>query len=486
MKRRTFAAMLCALLLICTLASCRAPGVQPRESIREPPVSPVPVVCRGEGELVRDFARAERYLAFEQSAGEYIYQCLMAEQSEINIADYKIPTDQITQLYTEVMNTHPDLFFVNSGISYSYDAQNLIITLKPSYRLTGKELEAAREDCAKRLDEICAGVDPAWSDFEIALYLHDYLCLHFEYDTSYEIYDMYGFLTEGRGVCQAYTLTYMGLLSRYGIASGVAVSQGMNHIWNIVTLGGTPYHVDVTWDDPIPNAEGVALHANFLRSDLGIAQTEHYGWESDLACTSDAYESTFVIKVGLPFCYTAGKWFFADGVERAILSADFSTMSTQPVLETNDKWMAPGENSYYIDAFWGVGTYRGNLIYNTPNEVLAHNLQSGVVTKIEIPPMEGQQIFGLWVMDETVYCAVSDSPDGQMQVFACSITDLVDYLWGDADQNGVVDGRDVTAICRYLEGLPTVCHTGAADLDDSGTVDARDAEILRQYLVENN
>lgn len=486
MKRKVLAAALCALLLVCALASCRAPSAQPYEMIRENPTSPVPIVCYGEGELAEGFARAERYLAPEQSAGEYIYQCLLAEQSEIDIADYKISIDEITQLYTEVMNTHPDLFFVNSGISYSYDAQNLIITLKPSYRLTGKELEAAREDCAKRLDEICAGVDPAWSDLEIALYLHDYLCLHFEYDTGYEIYDMHGFLTEGRGVCQAYTLTYMELLSRYGIASGVAVSQGMNHIWNIVTLGGVPYHVDVTWDDPIPNTQGLALHANFLRSDLGIRETEHYGWESDLTCTSDAYESTFVKEVEHPFGYTAGQWFYASGVERAIFSVDFSTMSAQPVLEIDDKWMAPGGNSYYIDAFWGVGTYRGNLIYNTPNKIYARNLQSGVVTEIEISPLDGQQIFGLWVMDETVYYAVSDTPDGQMQVLACSIADLVDFIWGDADQNGVVDGRDVTAIRRYLEGLPTVCHTGAADLDDSGEVDARDAEILRQYLVENN
>lgn len=486
MKRQVFVAVLCALLLICMLASCCAPSAQPYETIRENPISPVPIVYQGEGELAEGFARAERYLAPEQNVGEYIYQCLLAEQSEIDVAAYKISIDRITQLYTEVMNTHPDLFFVNSGISYSYDAQDLIITLKPSYRLTGKELKAAREDCANRLDKICAGVDPAWSDFEIALYLHDYLCLHFEYDTSYEIYDMYGFLTEGRGVCQAYTLTYMELLSRFGIASGVAVSREMNHIWNIVTLGGVPYHVDVTWDDPVPNTQGLALHANFLRSDLGIEETKHYGWESEFPCTSDAYESTFVTEVEHPFSYTAGQWFYATGGERAILLVDFSTMSAQPVLETDDKWMAPGGQSYYVDAFWGVGTYRGNLIYNTPNEIYARNLQSGVVTGIEIPPLEGQQIFGLWVMDGTVYYAVSDTPDGQMQVLACSIADLVDYLWGDADQNGVVDGRDVTAIRRYLEHLPTVCHTGAADLDDSGAVDARDAEILRQFLVENN
>ncbi|MBR5601573.1 MAG: dockerin type I repeat-containing protein, partial [Clostridia bacterium] len=89
-------------------------------------------------------------------------------------------------------------------------------------------------------------------------------------------------------------------------------------------------------------------------------------------------------------------------------------------------------------------------------------------------------------MGDTVYYRVSDEPNGEMQVLSVSVTGLADYLSGDADQNGVVDGRDVTAIRRYLEGLPTVCHTGAADLDDSGSVDARDVEILRQYLVENN
>ncbi|MBO5842614.1 MAG: dockerin type I repeat-containing protein, partial [Clostridia bacterium] len=98
----------------------------------------------------------------------------------------------------------------------------------------------------------------------------------------------------------------------------------------------------------------------------------------------------------------------------------------------------------------------------------------------------GMQIFGLWIMGDTVYYRVSDTPNGQMQVLSCSVDGLADYLWGDADQNGTVDGRDVTAMLRYLQGLPAVCHTGAADLDDSGAVDARDVEILRQYLVENH
>ena len=485
MKNRIWIALL-SLCVLCALVACSAPTSPDTQAELTAPVSPRPVLCAAEGELCEKSAQATRYLASAQPVEDYIYEGLVAELSDIDVSAYQIPKEQITALYTDVMNSHPDLFFVQSGISYTYSSAGYIVSIKPKYWLTGEELVAARAQCEQALDEICAGVDPTWSDFEIALYLHDYLCLYFSYDTDYEIYDMYQFLTKGEGVCQAYTLTYMELLSRYGISSDVAVSEGMNHIWNVITLGGNPYHVDVTWDDPVPNTEGYAGHSNFLRSDAGIASTGHYGWVSDLTCTSDAYETTFVVGVEQPFAYTAGEWLYADGASRAVLAADFSTMSTQSLLAIEDKWLAPSGNAYYVDAFFGVGTYRGNVIYNTPSKILAYSLQSGVTVEIGATVPVGKQIFGLWVMGDTVYYRVSDEPNGEMQVLSVSVTGLADYLSGDADQNGVVDGRDVTAIRRYLEGLPTVCHTGAADLDDSGSVDARDVEILRQYLVENN
>ena len=485
MRMKKFASI-AVLLLVLALTACAVPAPIAYERVAQAPVSPVPLVCSAQGELLEGEASAELCLASDAEIERYIYEALLAEQEEIDLAAFKIPTDRITQVFTDTMNRYPDLYFVNPGISYTYTTPGYVVTLKPSYRLTGEALAAARADVAARLDAICAGVDRAWSDFEIALYLHDYLCLHFAYDTDYQIYDMHQFLTEGEGVCQAYTLTYIALLSRFGIASDVAVSQEMNHIWNVVTLGGRAFHVDVTWDDPIPDKDGQALHANFLRSDAGIAKTGHYAWESDAVCTSDAYESTFVIGVNTPFAYTAGKWFCADSEARALLAVDFSTMSTESLMDTDEKWLTPDGGSYYLDAFWGVGTYRGNVIYNTPKKIFAQNLQSGVTVEIHAELPHGMQIFGLWVDADTVYYSVSDAPDGKMQTLTCNISDLADYLWGDADQNGTVDGRDVTAILRYLASLPTVCHTGAADLDDSGQVDARDAEILRKYLVENN
>lgn len=484
--KRKYLDLAAVMLMLCLLCACGTSDAPVYPKAHTPPASPIPLTCDAEGELIicAD-ASAQQYLAPSQDAEEYIYQSLLAGQTEIDLSAYKIPKEQITALYTDVMNSHPDLFFVESGISYNFTSAGYIVSVKPRYCMTGQELAQARMYCEQALDEICAGVDAEWSDFEIALYLHDYLCLHFSYDTDYEIYDMYQFLTLGEGVCQAYTLTYMALLDRYDISSDVAVSQSMNHIWNVVMLGGNPYHVDVTWDDPIPDTQGNALHENFLRSDTGIAETGHYDWASDLICTSGAYENTFVTAINTPFSYTAGQWFYADGTSRAILAADFSTMSTQSVITLDDKWLSPTGQSYYVDAFAGVGTYRGNLIYNTPDKILAYNLQSGVTVEVSIPAPDSKQIFGLWVTGDTVHYRLSDAPDGQMEQLFCSVAGLADYLWGDADQNGTVDGRDITAIRRYLEGLATVCHTGASDLDDSGTLDERDVEILRRYLVEN-
>lgn len=476
-----------SLLMLCALFACTAPALPSTPMEAEASPSPMPIQILAHGEMAKEgWAEAHRYLAPEQNVEEYIYLALLAQHSEIDILDYEIPAAQIADLYTRVMNTHPDLFFVQPGISYSYTSSGYVVSLKPSYYMTGEALESANAYCTQRLDEICAGVDAQWSDFEIALYLHDYLCTYFSYDTNYEIYDMYGFLKEGKGVCQAYTLTYMALLARYGIKSDVAVSQSMNHIWNVVVLGGTAYHVDVTWDDPVPDAAGRALHSNFLRSDAGMQSTEHYGWESELTCSSDVYETTFVVGVDTPYAYTAGQWFYADGKEHTVFAVDFSTMSTTKVIQTDEKWLTPDGNSYYVNAFLGVGTYRGNLIYNTPDRIMVYNLQSGVTLDLGISIPRTKQIYGLMVQGQEVVYWIADEPGANVEVIRYTISDLADYLWGDADQNGRVDGRDVTAMRRYLAGLPTVCHTGAADLDDNGQVDERDVEILRQYLVENN
>lgn len=115
------------------------------------------------------------------------------------------------------------------------------------------------------------------SDYEKALALHDWLIGNTAYDTSYTYYGSEGVLFHGLGVCNAYTLTYSRMLSAVGISSitvsGTATDKNSGtsggHAWTLVKLDGSWYHVDTTWDDPIP--DGRERHTYFCLTDAEMA-----------------------------------------------------------------------------------------------------------------------------------------------------------------------------------------------------------------------
>ena len=81
-------------------------------------------------------------------------------------------------------------------------------------------------------------------------------------------------LIDGIGQCQGYSEAMSLLLGLSGITSrivsgtaygsdGIAVA----HAWNQVLINSIWYHVDVTWDDPIPDTGDYATHVYLNRSD---------------------------------------------------------------------------------------------------------------------------------------------------------------------------------------------------------------------------
>ena len=115
------------------------------------------------------------------------------------------------------------------------------------------------------------------TDYQKALVLHDWLTSNTAYDLSYTHYGSEGVLFHGLGVCNAYTLTYSRMLSAVGISSmtvtGTAEDKysgnSGSHAWTLVLLDGSWYHVDTTWDDPIP--DGNERHTYFCLTDEEMA-----------------------------------------------------------------------------------------------------------------------------------------------------------------------------------------------------------------------
>ena len=119
------------------------------------------------------------------------------------------------------------------------------------------------------------------SDFARALWLHDWLINHAEYDLTYTYYYPEGVLLRGTGVCQSYALAYELLLNAVGIDSLYITGEagGGGHAWNLVKLNGSWYHIDCTWDDPVGGTE---CHTYFALTDAEMRRDHVWTGENGL------------------------------------------------------------------------------------------------------------------------------------------------------------------------------------------------------------
>lgn len=131
---------------------------------------------------------------------------------------------------------------------------------------------------------------------EIALAVHDWLVLHCEYDlpnanfnrkygpNEYSPFDGKYLLLEHKGVCDSYVQAYWLLLQLAGVPcsmmSGIVRSENMGHAWNLVWLDDHWGHVDVTFDDPVPDRKGEVQHIYFDKTDAEMDESRT--WDKEL------------------------------------------------------------------------------------------------------------------------------------------------------------------------------------------------------------
>lgn len=94
------------------------------------------------------------------------------------------------------------------------------------------------------------------SEYEMALYLHDWLLDQLEYDNSLKWSSAESALTRELGTCQGYESAYAKLLSAAGIENTETRDTYDGHTWNAVKLDDERYQVDCTWDDTSDNYYG--------------------------------------------------------------------------------------------------------------------------------------------------------------------------------------------------------------------------------------
>ena len=235
------------------------------------------------------------------SLEDTLLEGLSAQQAEIDVSEFGLLPDEFSLFLRDVLNAHPELFYVGGSYSYTYSTSTgMLISLLPQYKYSGADLQQRIAAFNAAVNEIVRDANRASTTVGKLLRINEYFCVHYEYDLSYSIYRPDELFAQGTGVCQAYMMGMRAVLNKLGIPNATVVSDAMNHTWNLVQLGGSWYHLDVTWNDPTPDQPLGAYHRNFLRSDTGIAATNHHDWEETYPADSAYYDDFFWIGLATP------------------------------------------------------------------------------------------------------------------------------------------------------------------------------------------
>ncbi|MGN1345894.1 MAG: S-layer homology domain-containing protein [Eubacteriales bacterium] len=366
-----------------------------------------------------------------------LYEAMANGAASVDLSPYKINTDELVQIYSDVILSSPELFYADNTVTYFFNSQGHVTRAELAYTMDGEERAAASEAYEKEVNYIVSLVDPSLSEAEKALFVHDYLIASCSYDVEETRFDALSFFQERSGVCQAYSLAYMAVLRELGMDAVMVTSMEMNHAWNLVRVDGSWYHVDLSFDDPSPDRPGRVLHDNFLLDDEEIRETPtpHNGWESSVRCASASFKNRIWHGVCSRMIFLDGQWYYIDADTMTLVVSAFDGSARAEVYRFREYWTTSlADNSYYVGVFSGLSECLGYLFVNTPYDVVIYSPENGRAdVYLEI---NGEaKIFGSTIYKNTLEYLLADAPGGggtQSRLETFEITGFPEEDFGDA------------------------------------------------------
>ena len=234
----------------------------------------------------------------EKAIYEEIYTNLYSDSADWT-TDCHIAADRYSQLFTLVLNDHPEIFWVGPDRDIAKDDFSGVIYGISYTPIVGSK---ARENMKKQIetgaDMILSTVFPSLSDYDKCRFVYEAIINQVEYDENApDNQNIQSALVNHRSVCAGYAKTFQYLMQKLGYECIYVVGStgGEPHAWNIVKIGNSYYHVDCTWGDPvyysekINNSTSSLIDYNYLCCTTeAIGATHTAEWTMYPACVDDS------------------------------------------------------------------------------------------------------------------------------------------------------------------------------------------------------
>ena len=235
----------------------------------------------------------------EQAVYNQIYANAVAYNTEIFTLVNELTESELSETINSVFNDHPELFWLNTSYKYGYNKSNAVVQVQLSFGISSDQLETAQTQFNSVVDSIATAASAYSTDIEKELYIHDAICELTTYDTNADLnQSAYSALINGSTVCAGYARAFQLICQETGLTCYylTGTASGGDHAWNIISVDGDFYNVDLTWDDSISESYGSSVYTYFNLTDEEISD-DHTRSElgSKLpACTATAMSYTTV------------------------------------------------------------------------------------------------------------------------------------------------------------------------------------------------
>lgn len=265
------------------------------------------------------------------------------------------------------------------------------------------------------------------SDSEKSLIAHDRIVLHTKYDEGIICkdpatnsqkyclekarkfsYSPYGILVEGMGVCQGYAIAYALVMTYLGVDCEYVESHELEHAWNVISIDGSKYIVDVTHDDIIPDRLGKASHLNFLVSskkyyDLDVT---HQFPNFDMSLKDSKFDNAFWRNIDSAFYFTNGSIYYMDDEKSSI--NQYKDGKIFEIKKLSDTWRS-GPTSHWKDKFFSLSVDGDKFYYNDSKNIYEFDPIKQSSKKVYSPNLnlsKYETIYGFYAADGQFYFSV--------------------------------------------------------------------------------
>ncbi|MCR5282306.1 MAG: hypothetical protein K6E18_02970, partial [Lachnospiraceae bacterium] len=225
-----------------------------------------------------------------ESAYDMALTCLdaYAGGSSVSLSygmNYGFDMGQSLALVHALQNDHPEYWWLWIDM-ISPGSSGASVVLKNGYSKAKVESQRAKFEAAVKTVLQKSGVTAGMSDEAKAYVLYQALASSVSYNKSFVDQSANSAFTEGQAVCDGFAKAYIYLLQKQGISAsyvegwgGDEVTGGM-HGWVIVSMNGSFYYCDPTWDGM--DESGVASFNNYMLNASDFAQKGHKVHANDM------------------------------------------------------------------------------------------------------------------------------------------------------------------------------------------------------------